>query len=332
MANGGIRLDLQRALAEGAEGIPNLEPLFAPGAIPPIFDEAPDVGFSDVGVNPETGQGTFTGEPIDLGGGSIGQPVPPVKQSRGHKIRALLANYLQSFGTGLEAAASAPSGSEFAAGFGAALSASEERRQQKAREDLLRANQAVREQFAKERAELDAERFEFDKRQAETARIKSDLALAGAERKTFQDILAAGTRRASDIQRRRKERAEDIAFAREEGESEFLRRLRLKRTPSGGKSGTTKFPEVERKRLAEAIALQLGLEVPKTGITGKLDASGSFLFRLKLSRIGTKIDRIVRAGGDPEEVFGLAVDAVRQSGKPVNLENVLAVISDRPRR
>ena len=109
MANG-IRLDLQEALARGPSGIPNLEPLFAPGAIPPVFDEAPEVQ-EGPGFAPEE-------QPIASPGVSIGQPVPPVKESRGDRLRALLGNFLQNFGTGLQAASRAPSGAEFAAGFG----------------------------------------------------------------------------------------------------------------------------------------------------------------------------------------------------------------------
>ena len=166
MANG-IRLDLQRALAEGPGAIPNLEPLFAPGAIPPVFPEGPEEGFTagapvvaegpgfvPGGDIPSGATGTFPSEPIDIGNVSIGQPVPPVKVSRGERFRALLGNFLLNWGAGLQAASRAPSGSEFAAAFEGALSAGEERRQQKVREDLLRANQAFREQFARERAAL----------------------------------------------------------------------------------------------------------------------------------------------------------------------------------
>ena len=218
MANG-IRLDLQRALAEGPGAIPNLEPLFAPGAIPPVFDEAPEVeegpGFIPGGGIPGVSTGTFTGEPIDIGSGSIGQPVPPVKQSRGHRLRALLGNFLQNFGEGLQAASRAPSGAEFAAGLGGALSAPEERRRQQMHESLLRARQAFREQFDRERADREREEFEFTQRQAKAADIKSDLALASAERKTFQERLTARTQRAVDFVAGRKRRAQEFEQKKE---------------------------------------------------------------------------------------------------------------------
>jgi hypothetical protein len=210
----GIRLDLQRALSEGPGSIPNLEPLFAPGAIPPIFEEAPEVGLNDVGIDLETGQGTFSGVPMDVGQASIGQPVPPVKASRGDRLRALLGNFLQNFGTGLQAASRAPSGAEFAAGFGGALSAGEERRQQKSREDLLRANQASREQQVREIQELRESQFAFQQQQAEAGRIERENVRAGAERRRFQDILSARTQRTADIVAGRRARV---------GQREFLR-------------------------------------------------------------------------------------------------------------
>ncbi len=183
----GIRLDLQEALARGPSGIPNLEPLFAPGAIPPIFDEPPEVeegaGFVSGGGIPSGATGTFPGEPIDIGNAPIGQPVPPVKASRGERLRRLLGNFLQNFGEGLTAAARAPSGSGFAAGFGAALSAPEERRQQQTRIDLLRANQAFREEalaLRQARLEQDAAQFEqtFKFTQAQAKRPRTFQAFA----------------------------------------------------------------------------------------------------------------------------------------------------------
>ena len=226
----GIRLDLQRALSEGPGSIPNLEPLFAPGAIPPTFDEAPEVGLNDVGINLETGQGTFSGVPMDAGQASIGQPVPPVKESRGDRLRALLGNFLQNFGTGLQAASRAPSGAEFAAGFGGALSAGEERRQQKSREELLRANQATREQFARERADLDTERFEFTQRQAESARIERDLDRAERGREREEGRRARGFRDVLESNRARRTRAGQREFRREERESSEKFRERLQRS------------------------------------------------------------------------------------------------------
>jgi hypothetical protein len=224
----GIRLDLQRALAEGPGAIPNLEPLFAPGAIPPVFDEAPEVGLNDVGIDLETGQGTFSGVPMDAGQASIGQPVPPVKESRGDRLRALLGNFLQNFGTGLQAASRAPSGAEFAAGFGGALGAGEERRQQKSREELLRANQAFREQQAREIQELREDQFAFQRQQAEAGRIERENVRAGAERRTFQERLRARTERAADLVAGRRGRA---------GQREFLRGQQRERLGATAEQG-----------------------------------------------------------------------------------------------
>ena len=241
----GIRLDLQRALAEGPKSIPppNLEPLFAPGAIPPIFDEAPEVQ-EGPGFAPEE-------QPIASPGASIGQPVPPVKESRGDRLRALLGNFLQNFGTGLQAASRAPSGAEFAAGFGGALGAGEERRQQKSREELLRANQASREQFARERADLDTERFEFTQRQAESARIERQLDRTAAQRereetrrgRRFGEVLASN--------RARRGRA---------GQREFLRgqqRERLGATAEQGRLGRKLQRELARTRGEGKLALSV---------------------------------------------------------------------------
>jgi hypothetical protein len=230
----GIRLDLQRALSEGPGSIPNLEPLFAPGAIPPTFDEAPEVQ-EGPGFAPEE-------QPIAPPGASIGQPVPAVKESRGDRLRALLGNFLQNFGTGLQAASRAPSGAEFAAGFGGALSASEERRQQKSREELLRANQASREQQAREIQELREDQFAFQRQQAEAGRIERENVRAGAERRTFQERLRARTERTADIVAGRRGRA---------GQREFLRgqqRERLGATAEQGRLGRNLQRELAQER------------------------------------------------------------------------------------
>lgn len=324
----GIRLDLQEALARGPSGIPNLEPLFAPGAIPPVFDEAPEVeegpGFIPGGGIPGVSTGTFTGEPIDIGSGAIGQPVPPVKQSRGERLRRLLGNFLQNFGEGLTAAARAPSGSGFAAGFGAALSAPEERRLQQVRIDLLRANQAFREQFDRERAERERGEFEFAQRQAEAGRIERQLDRAGAERKTFQDILRTGTRRAADFVAGRKRRAQ--AF---EQKKELIRlQDKLAREREGLKPRKRpQFPQGERTNLAEAIASRVG------NIQGsELIPGGGFRARLQISKIKAKIDRLFRAGLSPEEIaneFDLAIQGVKGT---VTLKGVLDNLADEPIR
>ena len=203
----GIRLDLQEALARGPSGIPNLEPLFAPGAIPPIFDQAPEVeegaGFVPGGGIPSGATATFPSDPIDIGNASIGQPVPPVKASRGERLRRLLGNFLQNFGTGLQAASRAPSGAEFAAGFGGALSAGEERRQQKVREDLLRANQAFREEalaLRQARLEQDAAQFQqtFEANEAKARRPRTFEAFA---LNLLQSGDEAGARRIIELAR-----------------------------------------------------------------------------------------------------------------------------------
>jgi hypothetical protein len=242
----GIRLDLQEALARGPGSIPNLEPLFAPGAIPPTFDEAPEVqegpGFIPGGGIPGVSTGTFTGEPIDIGSGSIGQPVPPVKQSRGDRLRALLGNFLQNFGTGLQAASRAPSGAEFAAGFGGALGAGEERRQQKSREELLRANQASREQQAREIQELRESQFAFQREQSEAARIERDLDRAESARR-FEEIGRRQTR-GGILERNRARRGRA-------GQREFLRgqqRERLGATAEQGRLGRQLKRELAAQR------------------------------------------------------------------------------------
>ena len=138
---GFLRPDLQTLLAQAPNGTPDM-PIFEEGAIPPVFGpEFPD---------PQELVESTIEMPVseELGPVSIGQPVPPVKASRGERLRKLLGNFLQNFGEGLTAASRAPSGAGFAAGFGAALSAPEERRQQQAREELLRENQKSRQEQA----------------------------------------------------------------------------------------------------------------------------------------------------------------------------------------
>ncbi len=136
---GFLRPDLQTLLAQAPNGTPDM-PIFEEGAIPPVFGpEFPDPNELETIEMPVS---------EELGPVSVGQPVPPARESRGDRLRKLLGNFLQNFGEGLTAAARAPSGSGFAAGFGAALSAPEERRQQQAREELLRENQKSRQEQA----------------------------------------------------------------------------------------------------------------------------------------------------------------------------------------
>ncbi len=324
----GIRLDLQEALARGPGGIPNLEPLFAPGAIPPVFDEAPEVeegpGFIPGGGPPSGATATFPSDPIDIGNVSIGQPVPPVKPSRGERLRRLLGNFLQNFGEGLQAASRAPSGAEFAAGFGGALSAGEERRRQQVRESLLRANQTLRQQIAAENAAFHQADLEAEERAREVRRIERQLDRAGAERKTFQERLTARTQRAVDFVAGRKRRAQEFEEKKE--------LIRLQDKLARGREGLKPrkrppFPQGERTNLAEAIASRVG------NIQGsELIPGGGFRARLQISKIKAKIDRLFRAGLSPEEIaneFNLAIQVVKGN---VTLKGVLDNLADEPIR
>lgn len=330
----GIRLDLQRALAEGPGAIPNMEPLFAPGAIPPVFDEAPEVDlgpeFVPGGGPPSGATATFPGEPIDIGNAPIGVPVPPVKPSRGERLRRLLGNFLQNFGEGLTAAARAPSGSGFAAGFGAALSAGEERRLQQVRIDLLRANQASREEIARENIRLRQEDFEADEREREARRIERGNVRAGAERKTFQDILTAGTRRAADFAAGRKQRAQEF-----EQDKELIRlRDKLAREREGLKPRkAATLTEGERRRLSVEVLRGFGLTQPER-TSSLITPKGEFSFMLKRKRVTTVIDRLTRAGLGIEEILRLferSKQGLREDQEAVTLDSVLDNIRRTPR-
>lgn len=181
----GIRLDLQEALARGPSGIPNLEPLFSPGSIPPIFSEAPEVDegafIPSGGIPPSGATATFPGEPIDIGNAPIGSPVPPAR--RENRIRALLGDFLRNFGAGLLASAKAPSGSEFAASIGAALTEPAERQRQQVFNDLQRANQEFRQReiaLREARLQQDADQFQqsFEFTQAQAKRPRTFEAFA----------------------------------------------------------------------------------------------------------------------------------------------------------
>ncbi|MCH8268848.1 MAG: hypothetical protein IH846_15150 [Acidobacteria bacterium] len=201
----GIRLDLQEALARGPSGIPNLEPLFAPGSIPPIFSEPPELDegafIPSGGIPPSGATATFPGEPIDIGNAPIGSPVPPAR--RENRIRALLGDFLSNFGAGLLASARAPSGSEFAASIGGALSEPAERRRQQVFADLHTANQKFRQQeIALRQARLDQQAaqfeqtFEFTKTQAKRPRTFEAFAV-----NLLQAGDEAGARRILDLAR-----------------------------------------------------------------------------------------------------------------------------------
>ncbi len=314
---------------------PIFAPIFSADSIPPVFDGEDD-GLDVIpgGGIPGVSTGTFTGEDIELGQISVGQPVPPVKQSRGDRLRALLGNFLQNFGTGLQAASRAPSGSEFAAGFGGALSASEERRRQQMFEDLLRARQASRLAEAAERKRRFDLTFEAGEAQRAQERIDEENAAVRAERLALADISAdEAAATIGGIERKRarsfRQMLEERKFRRGiKGQKEILsfQDILTRRKPG-------KFPEAERKRLAESLALQLGIELPGTGPTGGLSPTGSFQFMLKLSRIGTLIDALARRGADQDQIlrtFEVATAKLKKdTGKDPTPEKVLQLVRDK---
>ena len=187
---GFLRPDLQTLLAQAPNGTPDM-PVFEEGAIPPVLGpQFPDPNELETIEAPVS---------EELGPVSVGQPVPPVKQSRGDRLRALLGDFLQNFGTGLQAASRAPSGAGFAAGFGAALSAPEERRQQQAREGLLRENQKFRQQIAQQQQEAREEALAIQEqsRLDRQANINRQSIFRREERtqRRFRDILESRTRK-----------------------------------------------------------------------------------------------------------------------------------------
>ncbi len=306
----GIRLDLQRALAEGPGAIPNLEPLFAPGAIPPVFDEAPEVGLNDVGIDLETGQGTFSGVPMDT---PIGQPVPPVKPSRGERLRRLLGNFLQNFGEGLTAAARAPSGSGFAAGFGAALSAPEERRLQQVRIDLLRANQAMRQQIAEQNAAFRQADLEAEETERQAGRIERENVRAGVGRRRFQDILTAGTRRAADFVAGRRTRAQEF-----EEKKELIRlEDKLAREREGSKP-----PTFSERRAAQRQ------RVNTMGAAFLVQSGGDVRAAIKLARESVKID----PQGFTAKNFAEIMRAIRSGNTSSAIEILRDALREQPPR
>ena len=180
---GFLKLNLQEALARGPSGIPDM-PVFQPSAIPPVFPEGPEEGFIAGAPVVDEGLGFIPEEaPIDLSGVPVGQPVPPASPNRAGRFKALLGNFIKNFGAGLLAGSRAPSGAEFAAATGGALSAPEERRQQQVRESLLRANQAFHQQeIALRQARLDQQAAQFEQTfeftQAQTKRPRTFEAFA----------------------------------------------------------------------------------------------------------------------------------------------------------
>ena len=171
----GIRLDLQEALARGPSGIPDM-PVFQQDAIPPTFGpEFPDPNeFETVEapVSEELDLSNVPDTPV-LSAATVPAPSP----SRGDRLRKLLGNFLLNFSEGLLASAKAPSGSEFSAAIGGALSAPAERQRQQVFADLQKANQKFRQQdIALRQARLDQQAaqfeqtFEFTKTQAKRPR------------------------------------------------------------------------------------------------------------------------------------------------------------------
>jgi hypothetical protein len=331
----GIRLDLQRALAEGPGAIPNMEPLFAPGAIPPIFDEAPELDegafIPSGGIPPSGATATFPGEPIDIGNAPIGSPVPPAR--RENRIRALLGNFLQNFGEGLQAASRAPSGSEFAAGFGAALSEPEARRQQQVFENLSRANQALKRQVAEQTARFQQETLDAEERTRQAGRIERELDRAESARRFEETGRRQTMGGILERNRARRARAGTFEFRRQQqkrlresiaGEGKLNRQLQRELATT---KAASKFPQSERTNLAEAIASRVG------NIQGsELIPGGGFRARLQLSKIKAKIDRLFRAGLSPDEIaneFDLAIQGVKGT---VTLKGVLDNLADEPVR
>jgi hypothetical protein len=307
---------------------PLLQPIFGAGAIPPVFDEADD-GLDVIpgGGIPGVSTGTFTGEDIELGQVSAGQPVPPVKKSRAERFRALLGNFLQNWGAGLQAASRAPSGAEFAAGFGGALSAGEERRREQVRIDILRANQARREaQDAESKRRFDLT-FAAGEAQREQDRIDEENAANRALQAKLAEIDADEAQ--STIQRMiNRAKAQTQA----QGEERRFRRgiagqkeiLRFQDIIARGKPG--KFPQGQRTNLAEAIASRI------TDIKPSLVPGGGLRSRLQISKIKAKIDKLFRAGLTPDEIaqeFDLAIRGIKGD---VTLKGVLDNLADEPVR
>ena len=258
---GFVRPDLQTLLAQAPNGTPDM-PVFEEGAIPPVFGpQFPD---------PQELVESTIEMPVseELGPVSVGQPVPPVKESRGDRLRALLGNFLQNFGTGLQAAARAPSGAGFAAGFGAALSAPEERRQQQAREGLLRENQKFRQQISQQQQEAREEALAIQEqsrldRQTDINRQRI-FRREGRTQLRFRDILESRTRKREKEESRtflkgqQKERLDAIA---EQGK--LTRKLKRELADQPGTEPLTIVQALTQARLevaevTKADALKLG--------------------------------------------------------------------------
>ena len=259
---GFLKPDLQKLLAQGPSGVPDM-PIFEPDAIPPGFGpEFPDPNELETIESPVS---------EELGPISAGQPVPPVKQSRGDRLRALLGNFLQNFGTGLQAASRAPSGAGFAAGFGAALSAPEERRQQQIREDLLRENQRFRQETAQQQAE-DRDRQialqEQSQRDLQTERNRQSIfRREGKLQRRFEDILESRKEREKEKRTRtflkgqQKERLEATAAEGKKGRQLQRELAKLRGTPGDRPLTPSQALTQARLEVAEvtkADALKLG--------------------------------------------------------------------------
>ena len=220
-----------------------------------------------------------------------------------------MGNFLQNFGTGLQAASRAPSGAEFAAGFGGAISAGEERRQQKAREDLLRANQAFREETARENIRLRQETLDAIERERQAGGIERQGVRAVAGRRRFEDILTAGKQRTADIVRRRRERRADREFELDK----ILLQDKLIREREG-----LKPPTFSERRAAQRQ------RVNTMGAAFLVQTGGDVRAAIKLARESVKIDpegftaknfaEIMRAirSGNTSSAIEILRDALRE--------------------
>lgn len=319
----GIRLDLQRALAEGPGAIPNLEPLFSPGSIPPVFPAGPEEGFTAGAPQVDEGPGfvpgggipagataTFPGEPIDIGNAPIGSPVPPAR--RENRIRALLGGFLQNFGEGLQAASRAPSGAEFAAGFGAALSEPEARRQQQVFEDLNRANQALKRQIAEQTARFQQETLDAEERTRQAGRIERQGVRAVAGRRRFEDILTAGRQRTADIVTRKRERRADREFE--------LNKILLQDELTRQREGL-KPPSFSERRAAQ------GQRVNQMGAAFLVQSGGDIRAAIKFVRERAKED----PNGFTAKNFAQIMRAIRTGSTNSAIDILLDTLRQQPR-
>ena len=340
MANG-IRLDLQEALARGPSGVPDM-PVFQQGAIPPTFGpEFPDPNeFETVEapVSEELDLSNVPDTPV-LSAATVPAPSP----SRGDRLRKLLGNFLQNFSEGLLASARAPSGSEFSAAIGGALSAPAERRRQQVFADLQRASQTFRQQdIALRQARLDQQAAQFQQTfaftQAQTKRPRTFEAFAV---NLLQAGDEAGARKIIELSRGNPEgrlitrqAGQDLVGLDPTTLNEITRIPDFFPPPKVKPRKAQALTEGERGRLSVELLRQFGIIQPESRIRG-LMAEGEFGFMLKRKRIATKIDALTRAGLGVEEILRLferAKQGLRERQEAVTLDSVLAEIRSTPRR